>query len=172
MDSGLQHDPRTKSMIKDALYNYLYEPALRQFKAQLESIIMKNCTLNNTDNRSFFYKGEQYVSENATLPLKRLKLHNSLHEHMDTYLLELHKLNDHELPYVIGFVGQVLNSSNDLHDYLKVFPESVHRPISKLISQCPCRTSKLTEDAVMDLKIRNQASINLMKQRLVINLLI
>lgn len=167
----LQHDPRTKQMIKDTLYDFLYAPALKQFRARLENIITRNCEIQNTGNRAFFYKGEPYVSVDAVLPIKRIRLHNSLYVYMDQYLVELNQLNNHELPYVLGFISQTLNASNDIQDYLKVLPEAVHRPLSSLVAQCPCRTSKLTPDTVIDLQIRNQVPINLMKQRLVINLL-
>lgn len=172
MDERLQHDPRTKQMIKDMIYNFLYEPALKQFRARLENIITRNCQLLQTDNRAFFYKGEPYVSIDATLPIKRQKLDGSLCVYMDQYIVELNQLNNHELPYVLGFVSTVLNSSNELQDYLKVLPDAVHRPLSALIAQCPCKASKLSADSVIDLQIRNQVSINLMKQRLVTNLLI
>ena len=144
MDERLQHDPKTKLMIKDALYNFLYAPALRSFEVRLENIITKNCELHNSAERSFHYKGEAFISIDATLPIKRQRLDVSLNVYMDQYLVERNQLNNHEMPYVIGFVNAVLNSSNDLQDYLRVLPDAVHRPISNLVAQCPCRTKKLS----------------------------
>ena len=172
MSNELQYDPQTKRNIKDLLFNYLYEPAISQFKSRLEAIISKNCTLNNTESRAFHYKGKQYASEHATFPVKRIRLHSLLHETMNNYVEELNKLNDYELPYVLGFLGQVLNSSDALPDYIGALPEAIHRPLMNLASQCPCKTGKLSQEAILDLKIRNQAPITLIKQRLVMNLLI
>ena len=172
MDTQLQHDPRTKSQIKEALYEFLYEPTMKQFKARLEQIISKNCLAQKTDDRCFSYKAVVYQSEDATVPFKKLRLAPSLYDLMDQYLLELDELNRQEIPYVVGFINQVLNASNEFGDYIKLFPDSVHRPLNKMVANCPCKTTKLSDDAVMDLLIRNQSSITLIKKRLVINLLI
>ena len=172
MDERLQHDPRSKTMIKDMLFDFLYAPTIKQFRARLEGIITKNCQLTNNSTRAFHYKGEHYISHDAVLPVTRLRLDPSLAIYMDQYVIEQNQLNNYELPYVVGFLTAVLNSSNELQDYLKVFPDAVHRPLSALIAQCPCKTSKLSADMIIDLQIRNQVSINLMKQRLMTNLLI
>ena len=91
---------------------------------------------------------------------------------MQEYLRELEELNSAELPYVIGFINQVLNSSNSLPDYLKVFPEAIHRPLQHLIDTCPCKSCTLEQSAIDELKTKNQSTIDLIKQRLVTNLLI
>lgn len=172
MDTQIQHDPRTKSQIKEAIYTFLYEPTLKQFKARLEQIISKNCLAQKTDDRSFSYKAVVYKSDDATVPLKKVRLAPTLYDLMDQYLVELDQLNRQEIPYVVGFINQVLNASNEFGDYIKLFPDVVHRPLNKMIAHCPCKTAKLTEDAVMDLLIRNQTPITLIKRRLVTNLLI
>lgn len=172
MDDRLQHDPRTKQQIKDLLYNYIYEPVLKQSRRRLDDIIMKNCALLQLSFAAFHYKGVAYQTLDATLPPRRQHLATSLHVYMDEYLVELDKLNNYELPYVLGFLSQVLNSSSELQDYITVLPDSVHKPIQSLIASCPCRQGKLDKDAVLDLQIRNQVSINLIKQRLFTNLLI
>jgi hypothetical protein len=91
---------------------------------------------------------------------------------MVEYLRELEELNTIELPYVIGFINQVLNSSNCLPDYLKVFPEAIHRPIQHLMDTCPCKACTLEQSSVDSLKDNNKDTIDLIKQRLVTNLLI
>ena len=90
---------------------------------------------------------------------------------MDLYLKDLNTLNTHEIPYVLGFINQVLNASNDLPDYLRVLPASIHQPIQDMINSCGCRTTQLTEETVAHLQQSNQRSIELLKQRLMLNLL-
>jgi hypothetical protein len=85
---------------------------------------------------------------------------------------ETKQLNNHELPYVLGFINQVLNSSNNLQDYLKLLPDSVHSPIQKLINSCPCRVVDLTPDEIKHLKEKNYESIELIKQRMLSNLIL
>jgi hypothetical protein len=172
MKEALQHDPRTKKQIKDLIFAFLYDPTIKQLRARLEAIIIKNSALQGSSNLTFVYKGVTYSSIDATLHASRQRLSPLLHDHMDEYLTEAKNLNEVELPYVLGFINSVLNSSCDLQDYLRVLPDAVHRPLLKLVQTCPCRVKSLSNDAVIDLQIRNQKSISLMKQRLVTNLLI
>jgi len=100
------------------------------------------------------------------------RLHPQLHPVMNEYLKETKQLNEKELPYVLGFITQVLNSSNELHDYLRLLPQSVHHPVQSLIDTCPCRAKKLSDETVDLLQQKNQIPIRLIKQRMVNNLLI
>src|SRR4030095_9987488 len=168
----LQHDPRSKQQIKDALYAFLYEPVQKQFKSRIDILITRNTLLGGYSHKSFIHKGVLYNSDSTPPPLKKNRLLPQLRVLMDEYLKDLEFLNSHELPYVLGFINQVLNASNDLKDYLRLLPESVHYPIEQLMATCPCKTVQLTEERVVQLKEKNKKPINLMKQRLVNNLLI
>lgn len=169
---SLQHDPRTKQQIKDVLYELLYRPIQKQLEGRLNQIIIKNTVQGSHTHKSFIYRNEIYNVDTAPLPRKMNRLLPQLQPEMDAYLRELKELNNSELPYVLGFINRVLNSSNELHDYLRVFPETIHGPIQHLINTCPCRARKLTEEQVNDLKANNQQAIDLLRQRMVINLLI
>lgn len=171
MEDQLQHDPRTKKQIKDTLYAYLYAPIQKQFKFRLDSLIMKNSVILGSSHNSFMYRGVLYSCDTGRVLRKLNRLVPQLHAAMDEYLKELKQLNDKELPFVIGFINQVLNSSNDPHDYLRVFPSSIHRPIEDIIASCPCRTKNLTDFDVECLQKKNQSSIDMIKQRMVINLI-
>jgi hypothetical protein len=103
--------------------------------------------------------------------MKLNRLVPDLHPVMDEYLKDLSDLNDVELPYVIGFINQVLNASNNLPDYLRILPESMHHTIKGLIETCPCRAVSLSEDKVLELQMKNQSSIELLKKRMVLNLI-
>ena len=65
-----------------------------------------------------------------------------------------------------------MNATSDLTDYLRVLPESVHQPLQKLMATCPCRTATLAPEKVEQLKAKNAVPIDLMKQRLMTNLLL
>ena len=172
MSEVLQHDPRMKSQIKDMLCNFLYEPVRKQFKHRLDTLISRNTAIIGASHQSFIYKGNLYNNDPSPVPRRLNRLVPQLVPEMDAYLADLKQLNDKEVPYVLGFINQVLNSSNDLHDYLRLLPSSVHQPIQKLIDSCPCRTKKLTDEQVQELQARNKQSIDLVKQRMVTNLLI
>lgn len=168
----LEHDPKTKSQIKDALYAHLYDPVQRQFKTRLETLIHRNTIQGGYSHKHFVYQGIVYNGDVTVPPVKKNRLVPQLRDAMEEYLRDLNQLNNHELPYVLGFINQVLNSSNDLHDYLRVLPEAVHAPLNQLMGTCPCRNHHLPEDRVEAMRLKNQAPIDLIKQRLVTNLLI
>jgi hypothetical protein len=168
----LQHNPRIKQLIKDSLYDFLYIPAQRKFKTRLDTIIIRNALLGGYGHKSFNYKGVHYSCDNGAPSRKWNRLLPQLKDQMDEYLRDLNQLNDNELPLVLGFINQVLNSSNALGDYLRLFPESVHQPIQKLIATCPCQSKQLSDEQVARLQEQNKKHIELIKKRMVTNLLI
>lgn len=172
MTHTIQHDPKTKQNIKAAIFDYLYDPAKKQFNAKVGALIVKNSTALGNSEGSFTYKGEIYQLAGASLSRKMNRLVRELQPIMDGYLEELAHLNNYELPHVLGFIGQVLNASNALQDYLLVLPEAVHPPIHEMIAKCPSRTNKLTLSDIESFKKKNSLPISLMKQRLVTNLII
>ena len=172
MSEVLQHDPRTKLQIKELLYAFLYEQVDRQFKKRLDSLIARNSAIIGASHNSFTYKGHLYSNDPSAIPRKLNRLVPQLAPEMEAYLDDLKKLNNEEIPYVMGFINRVLNASNNLHDYLRVFPSSVHAPIQKLIDSCPYQTKHLSDDQVQEMQAQNQQSIDLVKQRMVTNLLI
>lgn len=171
MDHQLQHDPRTKQQIKDALYAFLYDPVQKQYKNHLDSIIIKNTQLGGYSHKSFVYKGALYKVDDSLAPRKSNRLLPQMQPQMNDYLKEIKYLNEQEVPYVLGFINQVLNSSNDFHDYLRLLPESVHSPLQKMIATCPCHNKHLPDTVVTELRTQNQSSIDLMKARMVKNLI-
>ena len=172
MSEVLQHDPRTKSQIKDMLCNFLYEPVRKQFKHRLDTLISRNTAIIGASHQSFTYRGNLYNNDPAPVPRKLNRLVPQLVPEMESYLADLNLVNSKEMPYVVGFINQVLNASNDLHDYLRILPASLHPPIQNLIATCPFRTKRLSDDEVQEMQTKNQQSIDLVKQRMVTNLLI
>lgn len=172
MEHQLQHDPRTKQNIKEALYSFLYEPTQRQFMTRRDTLIIRNTILGGYSHKSLMYKGTLHNCDNSPPPRKMNRIVPQLIPAMDDYLAELKELNDKEVPHVLGFINQVLNSSNALQDYLRLLPAAVHRPVEQFISVCPCKGKNLTEKDVTDFHRKNTHPIDLMKQRMVKNLLI
>lgn len=170
--STLHHDPTTKQQIKDALYDLLYTPIQTKFQKQLDQLIIRNTILGKYTHKSFTYRGMFYSCDPTPAPRKTNQLVPELQDEMNAYLVELDTLNKTELPYVLGYINQVLNSSDNLPDYLKLLPESVHSAIHPLISSCPSHTNKLPDTEVQDIRTKNQKGFNLMLQRMTLNLLV
>ena len=171
MDEPLQYDPRAKQQIVNAIYAYLYEPVSLAFQKRLDALIIKNSLTLGVNSKSVVYKGEYYTMSGSGISTAS-RLAPVLKQEMDEYLKDVAQVNEGEMPFVMGFIRQVLNSSNDMNDYLRVLPRSVHHPVEKLILSCPCRSKSLTEATVSTLLTSNEVPINLMKRRMVLNLLV
>lgn len=168
----IHHDPRTKQHIKDMLYDHLYMPVKVRFDRRLREIIRKNCILISSPYECFTYKGEVYVVEPIKeIPRRMPRLSCHLFDEMNQYLKELKELNSTEIPYVLGYLNQVLNSSNSIPDYLSLLPESIHSPLIGVIDSCPCRSVKLSPQTVSEMKEKNNVPITLIKKRLMLNLI-
>ena len=172
MVEDLQHDPRTKQQIKDMLYAFLYDPVQKQYQQQLHSIIVRNTQAIHASHRFFMYKGVVYSMENSPSPRRMNRLIPSLYPEMDKYLSEVTQLNSKEVPYVLGFITQVLNASNHFPDYFKAFPSVLHSPLEKMVATYPCRNTQLSEEQIQSIQEKNKHSIELLKQRVVTNLII
>lgn len=173
MSEQLLYDPRTKQQIKDILYRLLYDPVQRNFKTQLDGIITKNAVLGRMSHASFSYKGELYNCDTSSAPPRKAnRLLPQMVPIMETYLAELRDLNEKEVPYVLGYINQVLNSTNTLTDYLRLLPDAVHDSLKSIITTCPCCTKKLPAEVVTKHLEKNQNPIAMMKQRMAINLII
>jgi hypothetical protein len=164
----VQNDPRTKQMIKDMLYSHIYDPVEYRLHEKLKLIMGKNRLLNHHDMDYFSYKAQVYSLDNTTIR-SAPKLDSSLHAEMQEYLKELNELNRVEIPYVLNFINQALNSSNDLRDYLKLLPECLHKPIQELIDAYECQSERLSQAEVDAFKERNAHSILMVKKRLLLN---
>lgn len=168
----LEHDSRTKQQIKDFLYEFLYEPVQRQFKTRLDTLIVRNAVMAGYGHKHFSYRGEVYNADTTLPPTRKNRLLAALRPEMDAYLQDVQQLNTEELPYVLGFLNQVLNSSCDFDDYFHLFPEQLHEPLRRLQAGFPCRTSRLTPDRIAQIQLTSETPVQMIKERLVRNLLI
>ena len=172
-DTQLHHDPRTKKQIKDCLYEYLYAPVDRKLYQRIREIIVANSRALASSQTGFMYRNVWYSLEPTKVaPRRKDRLVPALRDRMEEYLTEKAQLNDYEIPYVLGFINAVLNSSDDMQDYLLVFPSPLHPPLKKMIDSCPCGTTRLQPETVEEMQERNRLPIELIKSRLVTNLLL
>lgn len=172
MNPQVHHDPLIKRQIKDAIHAHLYEPVGKDFAKRLEALIYQNCLKMKYGHKSFSFKGITYTIDSSPAPRMANRLAPEYVPDMKAYLADLHQVNRQEMPYVMGFIDQVLNSSNHLEDYLVLFPESLHRIIQDFIDACPCRNHALTGAQIREIRDRNNKSIQLLKERLTTNLLL
>jgi hypothetical protein len=174
MEQKVIVDPRMKGSIKDALVQFLYEPVERAFKRQLDEIIVANTLAGKYAVKSFHYKGLQYTSEPGIPPRSWNKLLPHLKARMDEYLAEVKDIDERERPIIFGFINQVLNASNHLADYYALFPDSAHQPIRalKLDTDLMYAYPLIAKDKMDRILEQNKPAIELMKARMVTNLLL
>jgi hypothetical protein len=168
----LNYEPTAKHQIKDAITRFLYDPVHRHFQQRMDALIMRNTSLGGYSHKSFVYKGVNYSLETGPLPLRKNRLMPQLKGEMESYLADVDRINTKELPFVVGFINQVLNTSPSLVDYMAVLPDVVHSPLQRLAETCPCRMGVLDPERIEAMKAKNQQAIDLIKQRLVLNLII
>lgn len=168
----LQHDPLTKQQIKDGLQKLLYQPIETHLKTRIDTLIVRNTLLGGYSHKSFVYKGTLYTCDVEPAPLKQNRLIPALKIDMENYISDVDKIFNQELPYVLGFINHTLNTSNSIADYLSIFPEAVHEPIRTLLSTCPCKTPKLNSRTIHGILHSNARGVQLMKERLTLNLLL
>lgn len=171
--SELQFDPHTKTMIRDKLYEHIYQPVREQFRKRLHTLITTNSAMHGNTQAWMRFRGEKFHTDN---PGQQPRIMNTCHAKvlpsMKEYVEDLEKLNQEEVPHVLGFITAVLNSSNSLQDYLRVFPDCIHKPVEDLIRQCGCHNTSLKDARIDEIRTRNQTSIEVLKQRMVLNLLL
>lgn len=171
--ADLLYSPTVKKEIKEELYNYIYGPVQKAFRKRLDEIIHYNTLKLGNGYRSFVHRNELYQMDPPDpLPPRMNRLHPSLSDEMNEYLRELEEINDKEIPYVIGFLTNVLNSSNSIQDYFSLFPDVIHQPLKQTIKTCPCTNGQLTAEDMNSILVRNTRAIELMKKRMMLNLIL
>lgn len=169
--TDVHYDPGVKHYLKHQIYELLYKPSADKMKFKLDTIINRNTLIGKYTHKSFTYKGVSYSSEPTAPPRKSNSLIPELKGDMDDYLTELEALNGYEVPYVLGFITAVLNASNHFPDYLKILPEIAHKPVKESMNKHPWKSEELTDQAVEEFKEKFKVPIQLMKQRVIKNMI-
>lgn len=164
------YDPRTKKRISQALHDALYQPINNELQRTLDSMIRRNSIACNNDQICFKYKGKLYTSDPSELiPRPANWLKQEFYTEMEEYLDERKTLDEDELPYVTGYITQVLNSSDSFKDYYSLFPEGIHYVLRQIQAECPCRRDTLDKNQIDRIRRQNVHPVNLLKKRVVIN---
>lgn len=157
--------------IKTQLYHHLFDPVLRDIQKQIAAIGTKNGLLWGTSEKHFSYKGSTYLVNDVPIPRKFLRLHKSLFDTMDSLLEFQNKFSYEEEIIITNFITRVLNSSKNPHDFLKMFPSAVHHVIQDLVEASPTNLPSISEEELQAVVLSSQKPIQLMKERMALNLL-
>lgn len=162
------HKVTLKYAIKQELVNFLFDYPIEQLKTRLFNLIKRNTVISGFSQECFTYRGGLYDNNVMGRLPHGNKLVKELIPIMDEYLADYYQLHNKEIPLVTNFITKILNQSSSPQDYLRIFPDCVHTPILKFNISTPL---ELIEDEVVSLKEQHKEEIDLMKQRLVLNLI-
>jgi hypothetical protein len=165
-----KYDPTTKQQIRNGIWELLYGQTAAQFTKRINKIILENSVFLRSSHASFIYKNVVYNCDPNPPPRARNRLAPQFIPAMQKILAEEKAIENEEMPYVAGFLTRVLNSSDSLYDSMLLFPPAVHQPVQGLLATTPSRP-RLPEEIVAGLQREYASAIDLMKQRMVINLL-
>ena len=171
MDPHRLQFSRIKYDIKTRLYRHLFDPVLIDFQKQIAAIGTKNSLLCGTSEKHFSYKGQSYLVNEVPVVRRFLRLHKSLYDSMDSFLETQKKFVDGEEIIISNFITRVLNSSKNPHDFLKIFPSAVHHVIQDLVETIPITLPSIPEEELQAVIQSSQKPIQLMKERMALNLL-
>lgn len=165
------YDPRIKAEIKERIKLFLYREPEARLRDELEQLIVVNDQLSNKGHYMFTYKGVRYKwYDHMPLMWGALPLHTSLHARMDQYLKETKELVE-ESSLTLGYIQNILNRSDDPDDYLRLIPSALHLPIQDLLDLSSGIKKTLSLTDAEKLVKTHERSVDLIKQRLMLNLL-
>lgn len=168
--SKLLYDPILKYQIKSRIWEVLFTPVEKELDKQLEAIASKNCHLQGLSHKSFLYKGVRFNADTTAPLLRSNYLAPSLNPDMEEYLSKVNKYRDHEENIITGYITMVLNLCTHPLDCLRLLPTGLHAHIADLLSTCT--ESNLNEEMVQVILKNNQKPIQMIKERMVLNLLV
>lgn len=171
MEPEIRLDLRNKPVIREEILHFLYASIQTRLQQRLLDIIDKNCVLQSSIYASFTFKGVDYNPFKQALPRPRNRLHPNLQPAMQLYLDEVKAMNGLERAYISGFLDQVLTIANHPADLLLLLPESIHASVQQYTVGFGKNDSKISPEIVSQLHTKNATAIDLLKQRMVLNLI-
>lgn len=163
---------KLKALIKTEIERFLYGKADARHTRLLTELINENdLAINTIYHLCFRYKSKVYDLVPGALRRVIPKLQPEFHERMDKLIADIDLIERSERPLAMGFVQKVLNTSDRPEDYLVLFPTSLHPAIATLLEQLPSAGSPLSMDQSAELAKANAKGLDMLKMRLVMNML-
>lgn len=165
------HDPRLKQHIRVAVMQALYERGLAENVKKLDHLISDNRQLLGVSTAWVSYKGIKYKHSQIqeAQPGRVPRVHVALLSKFEELVTELKEF-EAERAYVLSYLSSVLNSSNNVADYLELFPESM-KPIINNFAHLGHNEARLKPEQLQELRERFHDGFMKMRQRMAMNLL-
>ena len=161
----------TKSFFVDLAMTSLYARVTTIMNKKLSIIIKKNSNMFINTQVSFIHKNEVYSLETNVVYKNLNRLHPDCLLEMTEYLNDWKFLFDYEQPMIKGMLIKTVNNFNNIIDYKHILPYQIHSEIDVAFENCK-EESYVLDPAITAFITKNITNINLIKQKIVSDLLL
>lgn len=186
MTEKSHYNPLVKQQLLKQLKIEIYAPIVNSLNREFWNINRRNtvkCGFNHNvfTYRGIFYSGNILIDLNLDYEdyYSRINTHNykehlatEFHIAFDDLLAKRDLISEKEMPLVMGYVTQVLNISNNPHNYLKLLPDTLHKCIRIIAPFSEDVVDTISPARIENIKTVNKEYIDLLKLRLMSNLLL
>lgn len=163
---------KVKLHIKQSIEHHLYGQFDDRMKSRLEALIDRNNILTQFASESFQFRGVRYIKQGWRVHPRHIKrIHPELDADISDYVEDLQAINDYERPIVMGYVQTVLNTSAKPEDFLVLFPSSLVTKFQEALESVTGDSTHISIDDAESLVKAHSGAYELLKVRLMANLL-
>lgn len=172
-NAGLIQRQRTKDYIQARIETALFNRVECVLRDVLEDIHVEQKNLVKSSFTMFRFRGRRHTWKMLWDTDNVPDLHPSLHERMQKFLDDNKNIEEYEKPCVNGLLRAMFTHSDFLADYQDILPESLHDCFEGYESLFDAtNTKQFTPEALAEFKERNAAYIQLMRNRMLMNILL
>lgn len=165
----MSKDPTKKYNVRLMLEEFIYKPAEAQLEKKLNALMNSHSIDDPHRSMAFMFKGQVYAPKDYRSPGKITLLSRRLYPNMEEWLKESNKLQE-EKTKASNYLTCILNEAKNLADLQALLPECLHSGLSRIGSTSD--PSLLTPEHIEAVNHQHTDSIQMIKERLVLNLLI
>jgi len=165
----MSKDPTKKYNVRLMLEEFIYKPAETKLEKKLNAIMNSHSIDDPHRSMAFMFKGQVYAPKDYRSPGKITLLSRRLYPNMEEWLKETNKLQE-EKTKASNYLTCILNEAENLADLQALLPECLHLGLGSIGSNS--RSSLLTSEHIETVNHQHTDSIQMIKERLVLNLLI
>ena len=166
--------PKAKTNLQTAMMSFIFDPFMKYWNRRVDKIIEKHVLLCSSTQYGFSYKGEDFTGSGKQLlrpPVQRL--HKSLTVDMDALLRERETVSLYEEPLVKSVLCALMNLSNNPWDYFQILPKELHPAWEHFKAKMPTGyESEVTESIISAFQTKHEAAFDVVRIRMVTNLIL
>jgi len=165
----MSKDPTKKYNVRLMLEEFIYKPAETKLEKKLNAIMNSHSIDDPHRSMAFMFKGQVYAPKDYRSPGKITLLSRRLYPNMEEWLKETNKLQEEKIK-ASNYLTCILNEAENLADLQALLPECLHPGLG--ITGSASHSSLLTPEHIEAVNHQHTDSIQMIKERLVLNLLI